>query len=172
MLAIGSPITWTAKRRRSTPAHGEMVAHIVERLRDDISARFAPGARLVENDLTHRFACQPRAGARGAATTCRRRPDRARAQSRRAGATLVAQRNSRIVRDPHRAGSARRAPGRRSRDEAKRRKFSAAIAPIYGSDARSAAAYLEENTAFPFGDHGFWRATASFTISRCACNCR
>src|ERR1700723_3733451 len=39
------------------PAHGATVAHIVERLRDDILARrLPPGARLVESDLTTRFA--------------------------------------------------------------------------------------------------------------------
>src|ERR1700734_3172942 len=39
------------------PAHGATVAHIVERLRGDILAHaLAPGARLVENDLTLRFA--------------------------------------------------------------------------------------------------------------------
>ena len=40
----------------ASPAHGATVAHIVERLRDDIlGQRLAPGARLVENDLTLRF---------------------------------------------------------------------------------------------------------------------
>ncbi len=39
------------------PAHGATVAHIVERLRDDILAhRLSPGERLVECDLTARFA--------------------------------------------------------------------------------------------------------------------
>ncbi len=39
------------------PAHGATVAYIVERLREDILAgRMAPGQRLVESDLTARFA--------------------------------------------------------------------------------------------------------------------
>ncbi len=39
------------------PAHGATVAFIVERLREDILAgRIAPGLRLVESDLTARFA--------------------------------------------------------------------------------------------------------------------
>src|SRR5271170_5056736 len=39
------------------PAHGATVAHIVERLRGDILARrLSPGARLVESNLTERFA--------------------------------------------------------------------------------------------------------------------
>jgi len=39
------------------PAHGATVAHIVERLRDDILAhRLSPGERLIECDLTARFA--------------------------------------------------------------------------------------------------------------------
>src|SRR5271170_1481180 len=39
------------------PVHGATVAHIVERLRGDILARrLSPGARLIENDLTLRFA--------------------------------------------------------------------------------------------------------------------
>jgi DNA-binding GntR family transcriptional regulator len=51
-----------AKRPRSrgkanAPAHGATVAHIVEQLRDDVLARrLKPGERLVECDLTARFA--------------------------------------------------------------------------------------------------------------------
>ena len=42
---------------RGAPPHGAMVAHIVERLRDDILAhRLSPGERLIECDLTARFA--------------------------------------------------------------------------------------------------------------------
>ncbi|HEY1941738.1 MAG TPA: GntR family transcriptional regulator [Roseiarcus sp.] len=38
------------------PAHGATVAHIVERLREDILAhRLSPGARLIESELTARF---------------------------------------------------------------------------------------------------------------------
>jgi DNA-binding GntR family transcriptional regulator len=41
----------------AAPAHGATVAFIVERLREDILAgRIAPGLRLVESDLTARFA--------------------------------------------------------------------------------------------------------------------
>ena len=41
----------------AAPAHGAKVAFIVERLREDILAgRIAPGLRLVESDLTARFA--------------------------------------------------------------------------------------------------------------------
>ena len=42
---------------RGAPAHGATVTFIVERLRDDILARrLPPGTRLVEIDLTARFA--------------------------------------------------------------------------------------------------------------------
>src|SRR5271157_4397430 len=46
-----------ARAARDPPAHGATVAHIVERLREDILAgRLSPGSRLVECDLTARFA--------------------------------------------------------------------------------------------------------------------
>src|SRR5208337_5570820 len=46
-----------AMRLGDPPAHGATVAFIVERLREDILAgRLAPGSRLVECDLTARFA--------------------------------------------------------------------------------------------------------------------
>ena len=44
-------------RAAQPPAHGATVDFIVERLREDILAgRLAPGSRLVESDLTARFA--------------------------------------------------------------------------------------------------------------------
>ena len=55
MLAMEAPYM-DGEEEQEHPAHGEMVAHIVEKLRHDIlEHRFAPGSRLVENDLTHRF---------------------------------------------------------------------------------------------------------------------
>jgi DNA-binding GntR family transcriptional regulator len=46
-----------SRGKANAPAHGATVAHIVEQLRDDVLARrLKPGERLVECDLTARFA--------------------------------------------------------------------------------------------------------------------
>jgi DNA-binding GntR family transcriptional regulator len=131
------------------PAHGEMVAHIVEKLRHDIlDHRFAPGSRLVENDLTHRFHVSRgpirealrRLAAEGLIEHLPNRGALVRKLSREEIRELFE------IRIELEALAARLAAN--VDDEAERRKFSAAIAPIYDSDARAAPGYLEENTAF------------------------
>ena len=52
-----APATNRTDTPATSPAHGATVAHIFDRLRNDILARrLPPGARLVESDLTTRFA--------------------------------------------------------------------------------------------------------------------
>jgi DNA-binding GntR family transcriptional regulator len=138
-----------AKDPHDAPAHGEMVAHIVEKLRHDIlERRFAPGSRLVENDLTHRFHVS-----RGPIREALRRlaaegliehlPNR--------GALVRRLTHNEIrelfeIRTELEALAARLAAN--AEDEAERSKFSAVIAPIYDSSARLSPDYLEENSAF------------------------
>jgi len=131
------------------PAHGEMVAHIVEKLRHDIlEHKFAPGSRLVENDLTHRFHVSRgpvrealrRLAAEGLIEHLPNRGALVRKLSRNEIRELFE------IRIELEALAARLAAN--AQDEAERSRFSQAIAPIYGSDARSAPDYLEENAAF------------------------
>jgi len=131
------------------PAHGATVAHIVERLRVDILARrLPPGARLVENDLTLRFAVS-----RGPVRESLRR--------------LAAE--GLIEHLPHRGALVRRLSPREIRelfqirlelealgarlaaeadDDDRRARFAAAIRPIFDDSPRDARGYLAENAAF------------------------
>ena len=131
------------------PVHGATVAHIFERLRDDIIARrLPPGARLVESDLTMRF-------------TVSRGP--VREALRRLAAEGL------IEHVPHRGALVRRLSAREIRelfqirieleslgarlaaeaDDADRRaRFAVAIRPIFDDAPRSACEYLAENAAF------------------------
>lgn len=133
----------------AAPAHGATVAHIVERLRDAILTReLAPGARLVESDLTLRYAVS-----RGPVREALRR--------------LAAE--GLIVHVPHRGALVRRLCAReitelfqirvaleslaarlaaQSNDAQARARFAAAIAPIYSPAPRVACEYLAENNAF------------------------
>ena len=133
----------------AAPAHGATVAHIVERLRDAILAReLAPGVRLVESDLTLRFAVS-----RGPVREALRR--------------LAAE--GLIVHVPHRGALVRRLCAReiaelfqirvaleslaarlaaQVEDAQARARFAAAIAPIYSQSPRVACEYLAENNAF------------------------
>ena len=55
--AAGNNASPLARATAVPPAHGATVAFIVEQLREDILAgRLQPGSRLVECDLTARFA--------------------------------------------------------------------------------------------------------------------
>jgi DNA-binding GntR family transcriptional regulator len=140
-----------ARRRRAPvpPAHGATVAFIVERLRDDILAgRLQPGLRLVECDLTARFAVS-----RGPVREALRRlaaegliehwPHRG-AVVRRLGEREI--RELFLIRIEIEALAARLAA--RTDAHEPRARFVASIEPIYAEAPRSPCEYLEENAAF------------------------
>ena len=132
-----------------SPAHGATVAHIVERLREDIlGQRLAPGARLVENELTLRF-------------------DVSRGPVREALRRLAAE--GLIEHVPHRGALVRRLSRVELRelfqirvelealaarlaaeidDEDRRAAFRTAIAPIFDDSPRESCGYMAENAAF------------------------
>ena len=133
----------------SAPAHGATVAFIVERLRDDIFAgRLGQGSRLVEGDLTARFAVS-----RGPVREALRRlsaegliehwPNRG---------ALVRRLSERAIRELFQIRiemeqlAARLAAG--SEDEAARARFTEAIQPIFHDEARNGSGYLDENLTF------------------------
>jgi DNA-binding GntR family transcriptional regulator len=131
------------------PAHGATVAHIVERLRDDILAhRLSPGERLVECDLTARFAVS-----RGPVREALRR--------------LAAE--GLIEHAPHRGAVVRRLSRREIRelfqirvemeslaarlaaeaaDAEERARFAEDIQAIFSETPREVCDYLRENAAF------------------------
>jgi DNA-binding GntR family transcriptional regulator len=131
------------------PAHGATVSFIVERLREDILAgRLPPGWRLVECELTSRFAVS-----RGPVREALRR--------------LAAE--SLIEHWPHRGAWVRRLSAREIRelfqirveieslaarlaakadDPARRARFADAIRPILNDSPRRGPEYLKENAAF------------------------
>jgi DNA-binding GntR family transcriptional regulator len=131
------------------PAHGATVAFIVERLRDDILAgRLQPGLRLVECDLTARFAVS-----RGPVREALRRlaaegliehwPHRG-AVVRRLGEREI--RELFLIRIEIEALAARLAA--RPDAHERRARFVASIEPIYAEAPRIPCEYLEENAAF------------------------
>ncbi|MGO4870763.1 MAG: GntR family transcriptional regulator [Roseiarcus sp.] len=131
------------------PAHGATVPHIVERLRDDILAhRLSPGERLVECELTSRFAVS-----RGPVREALRR--------------LAAE--GLIEHAPHRGAVVRRLTPREIRelfqirvemeslaarlaaeaaDANARARFAEEIRMIFDDAPRRVADYLDENAAF------------------------
>ncbi|HXT06841.1 MAG TPA: GntR family transcriptional regulator [Roseiarcus sp.] len=132
------------------PAHGETVAHIVARLRDDIlGRRVGPGERLVESELTSRFAVS-----RGSIREALRRlaaegfiehmPNRGAIVRR-----LTLQEIGELfqIRTELEALAARLAAGAATEPPARAR-FEAAIAPIFDERAREPCAYLVENAEF------------------------
>ena len=134
---------------RGAPPHGAMVAHIVERLRDDILAhRLSPGERLVECDLTARFAVS-----RGPVREALRRlaaegliehaPNRG-AVVRRLSAREI--RELFQIRAEMESLAARLAA--EARDAAERERFAEAIQMIFEEAPRRLAVYLDENAAF------------------------
>src|SRR5271157_4513953 len=138
-----------ARAARDPPAHGATVAHIVERLREDILAgRLSPGSRLVECDLTARFAVS-----RGPVREALRRlaaegliehwPHRGAVVRRLSGRTI---REFFQIRVEMEALAARLAS--QSQDEAKRARFAEASRPIFDDRERDPCAYLTENFAF------------------------
>ncbi len=136
-------------RATVSPAHGATVAFIVERLRDDIwDGRIEPGSRLVESDLTARFAVSRgsvREGLRrlSADGLIEHRPHRG---------AVVRRLTEREIRElfliriemealAARLAAAAEAPERRAR-------FVAAIEPIHSEAPRNPCNYLKENAAF------------------------
>jgi DNA-binding GntR family transcriptional regulator len=131
------------------PQHGTTVAHIVQRLRDDIlTRRLPPGVRLVEGELTARFVVS-----RGPVREALRR--------------LAA--DGLIEHVPHRGALVRRLSAREIRelfevrieleclagrlaainaDKRTRNRFARAIRPIFETAQRNASEYLSENAAF------------------------
>ena len=133
----------------ATPAHGATVAHIVERLRTAILTReLAPGVRLVESDLTLRFAVS-----RGPVREALRRlaaeglivhvPNRGALVRRLCGKEIAELFQIRVALESLAARLAAE-----SDDAGARGKFKAAIAPIYSDAPRLACEYLAENNAF------------------------
>jgi DNA-binding GntR family transcriptional regulator len=131
------------------PAHGATVPFIVGRLRDDILARrVAPGARLVEGELTARFSVS-----RGPVREALRRlsaegliehwPHRG-ALVRRL--TLREIRELFEIRVEMEALAARLAAAAESPE--RRQRFIPSIKPIYAEAPRRPCEYLEENAAF------------------------
>ena len=141
--------TLTSPVAEDAPVHGATVAHVVEKLREDIlNLKLAPGARLVENDLTMRFAVS-----RGPVREALRR--------------LAAE--GLIIHVPHR-GALVRSLRRRdieelfqiritleslathlasvSRDAQAREEFETTIAPIFSDAPRSPVDYMAENNVF------------------------
>ena len=136
--------------RNVEPAHGEAVAHIVAGLREDILARrLAPGGRLVEAELTSRFAVS-----RGSIREALRRlaaegliehlPNRGAIVRRLSGQEIGELFQIRVELE---ALAARLAAGA-AMEPQKRAEFEAAIAPIFVEGARDPCAYLAENAEF------------------------
>jgi DNA-binding GntR family transcriptional regulator len=138
-----------ARAAPASPAHGATVAFIVERLREDILAgRLEPGSRLIESDLTTRFAVSRgpvREGLRrlSADGLIEHRPHRG---------AIVRRLTEREIRElfmiriemealAARLAAAADAPDRRAR-------FTASIKPIYSDAPRNPCDYLKENAAF------------------------
>lgn len=133
----------------SGPAHGATVAHVVERLRDDILAhRLAPGARLVENDLTLRFAIS-----RGPVREALRRLAAEGLIEHLPHRGAVVRRLSRVeiqelfqIRVELESLAARLAA--EADDSERRALFAEAIRPIYDESPRQTCEYMAENAAF------------------------
>jgi DNA-binding GntR family transcriptional regulator len=137
------------RREAIPPAHGAKVSFIVERLREDILVgSMAPGSRLVECDLTARFAVS-----RGPVREALRRlaaeglidhwPNRG-ALVRRLSARDISEFFQ--IRVEVESLAARLAA--ESDDEDARRRFTAAIRPILTDEPRRLPEYLAENAAF------------------------
>jgi DNA-binding GntR family transcriptional regulator len=131
------------------PAHGATVAFIVERLREDILAgRLEPGSRLVESDLTARFAVSRgpvREGLRrlSADGLIEHWPHRG-AVVRRLTEREI--RELFLIRIEMEALAGRLAAAAEASD--RRARFAASIEPIYSEARRKPCDYLKENAAF------------------------
>ncbi|MGH6799627.1 MAG: GntR family transcriptional regulator [Roseiarcus sp.] len=131
------------------PAHGATVAFIVERLREDILAgRLEPGSRLIEGDLTARFAVSRgpvREGLRrlSADGLIEHRPHRGAVVRRLTEREIRELFSIRIEMEAlaARLAAAADVPDRRAR-------FAASIEPIHSDAPRNPCDYLKENAAF------------------------
>src|SRR3984885_9446048 len=134
---------------RDPPAHGATVGFIVERLREDILAgRLEPGSRLIESDLTVRFAVS-----RGPVRESLRRlsadgliehwPHRG-AIVRRLSEREI--RELFLIRIEMEALAARLAAAADAPEQ--RARFVASIRPIYPDAPRNPCEYLNENASF------------------------
>jgi DNA-binding GntR family transcriptional regulator len=136
-------------RAAAPPAHGATVAFIVERLREDILAgRLEPGSRLIEGDLTLRFAVSRgpvREGLRrlSADGLIEHWPHRG-AIVRRLTEREI--RELFLIRIEMEALAARLAAVADASD--RRAGFVAATKPIYSDAPRNPCDYLKENAAF------------------------
>jgi DNA-binding GntR family transcriptional regulator len=137
------------RRDVGAPAHGATVAHIVERLRDDILARrLSPGERLVECDLTSRFAVS-----RGPVREALRRlaaegliehaPNRGAVVSRLSPRDIRELFQIRVEMESLAARLAAEAA-----DANERARFAEEIQMIFDAAPRRAAVYFDENAAF------------------------
>ena len=131
------------------PPHGATVAFIVERLREDILAgRLEPGSRLIESDLTARFAVSRgpvREGLRrlSADGLIEHWPHRG-AIVRRLTEREI--RELFLIRIEMEALAGRLAAAAEASD--RRARFAASIEPIYSDARRKPCDYLKENAAF------------------------
>jgi DNA-binding GntR family transcriptional regulator len=138
-----------ARAAPASPAHGATVAFIVERLREDILAsRLEPGSRLIESDLTARFAVS-----RGPVReSLRRLSADGLIEHRPHRGAVVRRLTEREIRElfliriemealAARLAAAADAPERRAH-------FVAVIEPIHSDGPREPCAYLKENAAF------------------------
>jgi DNA-binding GntR family transcriptional regulator len=138
-----------ARAAPDPPAHGATVAFIVERLREDILAgRLQPGSRLIECDLTARFAVS-----RGPVREGLRRltADGLIEHWPHRGAVVrrLTEREIRelfLIRIEMEALAARLAAAADAPD--RRARFAASIEPIYSDSPRNPCDYLKENAAF------------------------
>jgi DNA-binding GntR family transcriptional regulator len=139
----------SARAAPISPAHGATVAFIVERLREDIWAgRLEPGSRLVESDLTARFAVS-----RGPVREALRRLSADGLIEHRPHRGAVVRRLTKreirelfLIRIEMEALAARLAA---AADAPERRAlFQASIEPIYSEERRNPCDYLKENAAF------------------------
>jgi DNA-binding GntR family transcriptional regulator len=134
---------------RGVPAHGATVAFIVERLREDIWAgRLEPGSRLVESDLTARFAVSRgpvREGLRrlSADGLIEHRPHRGAVVRRLTNREI---RELFLIRIEMEALAARLAAVAEAPDRWAR--FAVSIEPIHSDAPREPCDYLKENAAF------------------------
>jgi DNA-binding GntR family transcriptional regulator len=147
--AAGNNASPLAQAAPVPPAHGATVAFIVERLREDILAgRLPPGSRLIECDLTARFAVS-----RGPVREALRRlsADGLTEHWPHRGAVVrrLTEREIRelfLIRIEMEALAARLAAAADSAD--RRARFVASIEPIYADAPRIPCEYLKENAAF------------------------
>jgi DNA-binding GntR family transcriptional regulator len=147
--AAAAKRTMLRARGPAPPAHGATVAFVVNELREDILAgRLPPGSRLVESDLTARFAVS-----RGPVREALRRlsADGLIEHWPHRGAVVrrLTEREIRelfLIRIEMEALAARLAAVTEAPD--RRERFAAAIEPIHSEARRNSCEYLKENAAF------------------------